>query len=200
MSSPEYTSADSTPTSPIPISPPPLITRLNLPLAACINNKDEPSSPVSTTVLSTHPHSPASTEPCDYEVELAMHSFSFAIPHDFVRFDRSIPNHHRYGKKIHMPDRTVCWPQYIRFIFDHDTQQHFVAATCDNLDNGCDQYGWTLEAAPFTGPVIADVDDSELDVLANNGPDKLKVDIALHAVNDKGISADVSRLRHLATQ
>jgi transposase InsO family protein len=200
MSSPEYTSADSTPASPAPTSPPPLIARLNLPLAARIDNEDEPSSPVSTTVLSTHPHSPASTEPCDYEVDLAMHGFSIAIPRDFIRFDRSIPNHHRYGKKIHMPDRTVRWPQYIRFVFDHDTQQHFVAATRNNLDNGRDQYGWTLEAAPFTGPAIANIDDSELDILADSGPDKLKVDIALHAVNDKGISADVSRLRHLATQ
>jgi transposase InsO family protein len=200
MSSPEYTSAESTPASPAPTSPPPLIARLNLPLATRIDNEDEPSSPVSTTVLSTHPHSPASTEPCDYEVDLAMHGFSIAIPRDFVRFDRSIPNHHRYGKKIHMPDRTVRWPQYIRFVFDHDTQQQFVAATRNNLDNGRDQYGWTLEAVPFTGPAIADVDDSELDILADSGPDKLKVDIALHAVNDKGISADVSRLRHLATQ
>jgi hypothetical protein len=200
MSSPKYTSADSTPASPAPTSPPPLIARLNLPLAARIDNEDEPSSPVSTTVLSTHPHSPASTEPCDYEVNLAMHGFSVAIPCDFVRFDHSIPNHYRYGKKIHMPDRTVRWPQYICFVFDHDTQQHFVAATRDNLDNGCDQYGWTLEAAPFIGPAIADVDDSELDILADSGPDKLKVDIALHAVNNKGISADVSRLRHLATQ
>jgi hypothetical protein len=92
------------------------------------------------------------------------------------------------------------WPQYIRFIFDHDTQQHFVAATCNNLDNGRDQYGWTLEAVLFTGPIITDVDDSELDILADSGPDKLKVDIALHAVNNKGISADISRLRHLTTQ
>jgi hypothetical protein len=200
MSSPEYTSADSTPASPAPTSPPPLIARLNLPLAARIDNEDEPSSPVSTTVLSTHPHSPASTEPCDYEVDLAMHGFSIAIPRDFIHFDRSIPNHHRYGKKIHMPDHTVRWLQYICFVFDHDTQQHFVAATRDNLDNSRDQYGWTLEAAPFTGPAITDVDDSELDILADSGPDKLKVDIALHAVNDRGISADVSRLRHLATQ
>jgi hypothetical protein len=56
MSSPEYTSADSTPASPAPTSPPPLIARLNLPLAARIDNEDEPSSPVSTTVLSAHPY------------------------------------------------------------------------------------------------------------------------------------------------
>ena len=70
-----------------------------------------------------------------------------ATPQGFSMFDRTIPNHHKYGQKIEMPDATFCWPHYIQFVVDTATHNHYVYVTHDDLHQV--KYGWVLEAAPF---------------------------------------------------
>ena len=121
-----------------------------------------------------------------------------ATPAGFCMFDRTDPNHHRYGQKINMPDSTSRWPHYIQFIVDTDSHNHYVYATRDDLRRA--KYGWVLEAAPFTGCTSPGVDESNLQVLLGSEEQRLGVDIALNTINDKGVTADTDRLREAAME
>ena len=111
-----------------------------------------------------------------------------ATPAGFSMFDRTDPNHHRYGQKIDMPDSTSRWPHYIQFVIDTDTHNHYVYATRDDLRRA--KYGWVLEAAPFVGCTPFGIDEGDLQVLLGSEDQHIGVDITLNTINDKGVTAD----------
>ena len=183
-------------TSPIPSMPLSLAERLT----------DDPSyipdSPVLTeevlAPIDTRPPSRAHSEPSEAEVDIGMMGRDLATPAGFSMFDRTDPNHHRYGQKIDMPDGTSRWPHYIQFIVDTDSHNHYVYATRDDLRRA--KYGWVLEAAPFIGCTSPGVDESDLQVLLGSEDQRLGVDIALNTINDKGATADTDHLREAAME
>ena len=202
----------------------PLIERLTdapspLPLADCLSSPttstplslaehlaDDPSyilaSPTTTeevlVPIDTHPPSRAHLEPSEAEVNIGMIGRDLATPAGFSMFDRTDPNHHRYGQKIDMPDSTSRWPHYIQFIVDTDTHNHYIYATRDDLHRV--KYSWVLEAAPFTGCTSPGVNKTNLQVLLGSEDQCLGVDIALNTINDKGVTADTDRLREIAME
>ena len=97
-----------------------------------------------------------------------------------------------------MPDTTSRWPHYIQFVIDTNTHNHYVYAMHDNLHRV--KCGWVLEAAPFIGCTSPGVDDTNLQVLLGSEDQCLGVDIALSTINDKGVTADMDRLRELAME
>ena len=202
----------------------PLIERLMdapspLPLADCLSSPttstplslaerlaDDPSyildSPTTTeevlVPIDTRPPSRAHSEPSEAEVDIGMIGRDLATPAGFSMFDRTNPNHHRYGQKIDMPDSTSRWPHYIQFIVDTDTHNHYVYTTCDDLHRV--KYGWVLEAVPFTGCTSPGVDETNLQVLLGSEDQRLGVDIALNTINDKGVTADTDCLQEIAME
>ena len=175
-----------------------------LPLADCLSSPP-PSTHVSPTVaedplvpIDTRTPSRAHSEPSEVEVDISMMGQDLATPAGFSMFNRTIPNHHRYGQKINMPNSTSRWPHYIQFVVDTTTHNHYVYTTCDDLRRV--KYGWVLEAAPFTGCTSPGVDKTNLQVLLGSEDQRLGVDIALNTINDKGVTADTDRLRELAMQ
>ena len=119
-------------------------------------------------------------------------------PAGFSMFDRTIPNHHRYGQKIDMPDSTSRWPHYIQFVVDTTTHNHYVYTTCDDLRRV--KYGWVLEAAPFIGCASPGVNDTDLQVLLGSEDQHLGVDITLNTINNKGVTTDTDCLQELAME
>ena len=124
----------------------------SLPLAECIANAPSPlslaehladsptyipSSPVATedslVPIDTHPPSRAHSEPSEAEVDIGMIGRDLATPAGFSMFNRTDPNHHRYGQKIDMPDSTSRWPHYIQFIVDTTSHNHYIYATHNDL-------------------------------------------------------------------
>ena len=161
-----------------------------------------PSSPVtaedSLVAIDTHPPSRAHSEPSEVEVDIGMIGRDLAMPAGFSMFDRTNPNHHRYGQKMDMPDSTSRWPHYIQFVVDTTTHNHYVYATRDDLHHV--KYSWVLEAAPFTGCTSPGVDETNLQVLLGSEEQRLGADIALNTINVKGVTADTDRLRELAME
>ena len=123
-------------------------TMANLPLTECIEAAPAPltlaerlaesptyipSSPdlteASLVPIDTCPPSRAHTEPSEAEVDVGMIGHDLATPAGFSMFNRTDPNHHRYGQKIDMPDSTSRWPHYIQFVVDTDTHHHYMYAT-----------------------------------------------------------------------
>ena len=161
-----------------------------------------PSSPIametSLVPIDTRPPSRAHSEPSEVEVDISMIGHDLATPAGFSMFDRTDPNHHRYGQKIDMPDSTSRWPHYIQFIVDTTSHNHYVYATRDDLRRV--KYGWVLEAAPFTGCTSPGVDETNLQALLGSEDQRLGVNIALNTINDKGVTADTDHLRELAME
>ena len=83
-----------------------------LSLAECLVDSPSyiPSSPITTeevlVPIDTRPPSRAHSEPSKAEVDVSMIGRDLATPAGFSMFDRTDPNHHRYGQKIDMPDST----------------------------------------------------------------------------------------------
>ena len=161
-----------------------------------------PSSPIaredSLVPIDTCPPSRAHSEPSEAEVDIGMIGRDLATPAGFSMFNRTNPNHHRYGQKIDMPNSTSRWPHYIQFIVDTTTHNHYIYATRDDLHRV--KYGWVLEAAPFTGCTSPGVDEADLQALLGSEDQRLGVDIALNTINDKGVTTDTDRLRELAME
>ena len=161
-----------------------------------------PDSPALTdevlVPIDTRPPSRAHSEPSEVEVDISMIGCDLATPAGFSMFDRTNPNHHRYGQKIDMPDSTSRWPHYIQFIVNTDSHNHYVYTTRDDLRHI--KYGWVLEAAPFTGCTSPGIDETNLQALLRSEDQRLGVDIALNTINDKGVTADTDRLQELAME
>ena len=148
--------------------------------------------------IDTRPPSRAHSEPSEAEVDIGMIGRDLAMPAGFCMFDRTDPNHHRYGQKIDMPDSTSQWPHYIQFIVDTDSHNHYVYTTRNDLRHV--KYGWVLEAAPFTSCTSPGVDENDLQVLLGSEEQHLGVDIALNTINDKGVTVDTDHLREIAME
>ena len=161
-----------------------------------------PSSPVireeSLVPIDTHPPSRAHSEPSEAEVDVGMIGHDLTMPAGFSMFDRTDPNHHRYGQKIDMPDSTSRWPHYIQFIVDTNSHNHYIYATRNDLR--CAKYGWVLEAAPFIGCTSSVVNETNLQILLGSEDQRLGVDIALNTINDKGVTTDTDRLWEIAME
>ena len=176
------------------------------PLSLAERLADDPSYIPDSPILSeevlvpidTRPPSRAHSEPSEAEVDIGMIGRDLATPAGFSMFDRTDPNHHRYGQKIDMLDSTSRWPHYIQFIVDTDSHNHYVYATQDDLCRA--KYGWVLEAAPFTGCTSPGVNENDLQVLLGSEDQRLGADIALNTINDKGVIADTDRLREAAME
>ena len=58
-------------------------------------------------------------------------------------------------------------------------------------------YGWTIEAAPFLGPAVSPnrIDNEQLGIFDIRSHSSIKVDIALYALGDYGVLADIDRYR-----
>ena len=189
----------------------PLVDRLSsppptAPLSLAERLADDPSyipdSPIlpeeELVPINTRPPSRAHSEPSEAEVDVGMIGQDLTTPARFSMFNRTDPNHHRYGQKIDMPDSTSHWPHYIQFIVNTDTHSHYVYATRDDLCRV--KYGWVLEAAPFIGCTSPGVDDTNLQVLLGSEDQRLGVDIALNTINNKGVTVDTDRLREIALE
>ena len=168
--------------SPSPSTPPPPPAVIDEPLVS----------------IDTRPPSRAGTEPSSAEVDIGMMGRDLSTPEGFSMFKRTIPNHHNYGQKIEMPDGTQRWPHYIQFVVDTTTHNHYVYATRNDLRRV--KYGWVLEVAPFIGCTSPEVDETNLQPLLGSEDQRLGVDIALNTINDKGVTADMDRLRELALE
>ena len=187
----------------------PLVERIEdaptpLSLAECLAESPSyiPSSPITTeeplVPINTRPPSRAHSEPSEAEVDISMIGHDLSTPVGFSMFNRTDPNHHRYGQKIDMPNSTSQWPHYIQFIVDTTTHNHYVYTTCDDLCRV--KYSWVLEAAPFISCTSPGIDETDLQALLGSEDQHLGVDIALNTINDKGVTADIDRLWELAVE
>ena len=180
--------------APVPL---PLVDRLSSP-----SPPTTPPPPIAVDEplisIDTRPPSRAGTEPSSAEVDIGMMGRDFSTPEGFRMFNRTLPNHHKYGQKIEMPDGTQRWPHYIQFVVNTTTHSHYVYATRDDLRRV--KYGWVLEAAPFIGCTAPNVDETNLQPLLGSEEQRLGVNIALNTINDKGVTADTDRLRELALE
>jgi hypothetical protein len=120
-----------------------------------------------------------------------------AKPDDYAIYNRRLENHVKYSEKIHLPSGEHKYPHYICFDHDYVDHRHHVFATRKDVEGT--PYGWTLEAAPFMGPRPSPLitDSEHLTPFTNSYHFKKEVDIALYAIDDPGLIADVDRHRAL---
>jgi len=194
--SPPFSISSSTPDSPRPLIPeiPPT------PRSPSYHPESPTLGPTrapSPTSIDTNSPSRSSTEPAFAELDVILYGRDFSTPDGYSRFDRSDPNHHQQGAKIPMPDGTERWPHYIKFAFDYVAHSHYVLGLRDDLDDSNTPYGWPLKATPFIGPPIPHPNNNDLTIFDETQPHALAVDISLFALDDKGVTADVDRLRDL---
>ena len=128
-------------------------------------------------------------------MDIAEFGQDLTTPPGFVLFDRSNPNHHRYGQKLLAVDGVFRWPHHIKFAFNEDTHTHYVVE--GRSDIGPVNYGHLLEAEPYCGVSLEGVDDTQLGILLGDEEQRLRTDIVLNTINDKGVTADVDKYRHL---
>ena len=122
-------------------------------------------------------------------------------PRGYAVYDPTNFNHTRYTQKIHLykgefPDVPV-YPHYVKFEHHYDDNQHYAYGIRDDADPPEVAYGWPIEAAPFIGPNLPTngVDNEALGVFDASYDDSIKVDIAVYALKDYGVTADVDRYR-----
>jgi hypothetical protein len=123
-------------------------------------------------------------------------------PHGYKYYDKTNPIHVQYGFDIPLEDGTHKPPHFIRFQFDTNNQlhhypSHTIVATRKGI-TGLD-YGEPLVAKlpPYQPSPTPLVDDRDLIPLAAVNADSQAIDIAMIALDDPGLSADVDRLRRL---
>jgi hypothetical protein len=152
--------------SSIPTSP----TRLNIPLADCIESVPFPlplAERLDTSIPPPElPSTPSPSEELHYPpmetAGMVTPTFSeessytdqprrdAAKPEDYMIYNRRLENHVKYGEKIYLPTREYKYPHYIRFDHDYVDHHHHVFATRKDVEGM--PYSWTLEATPFMGP------------------------------------------------
>ena len=118
-------------------------------------------------------------------------------PEGFVMYNCRLENHVKYGNKLTLEDGTQGYPHYIQF--DHDyIDHHDYIHTCHHGLDGI-PYGWPLTTAPFMGtcpsPLIAD--SMNLTPFTRNYPFYREVNIALYAIDDHGLIANVDMHQEL---
>lgn len=123
------------------------------------------------------------------------------VPEGFVLYNRGLANHVRYGCTINPNDgRDPLHPHYLKFNFDYVDHRHYVHAHQFN-DNEV-PYGWPLQAAPFEEPCVSPevVDINNHTPFTVDYPYTPEVDIALYAIDDMELTADVDIHQALAEE
>ena len=164
---------------------------------------DTPSSPSPPSPqlipVDTRPSTPEE-EPLAALLDLEEFGHDYSTPQGFTIFDRSIPDHHRYGRKIHTPEGLWRYPHYIKFVIDPVQHHHFVFGARDDINHARTHYGWSLHARAFTGPQVDGDHTVDPEVLIGDDEQQLRVDLALKELEDRGVAADVDLYRHLVMQ
>jgi hypothetical protein len=119
------------------------------------------------------------------------------VPLGYQVYDRCYLNHLKYGRMIHLGGGKRHYPHYIRFKHNYQEPQHYVHGKRADEDSDAPVYGWTLEAMNSSEDSLPGVDEERLTLLDPYSPDHAKVDIALYALDDQGVLADVDRWRGL---
>lgn len=123
-----------------------------------------------------------------------------ATPHGFMLNNCTKINHICYSKKIripHCPD--VVYPHYIKFNFNFECHEHYAFGLRDETGHA-DTHGWPLHAATFKGPSPKAPINGDLYPFHHNYPTPLTVDIALFALDDPGIMADIDHYHTLSIE
>ena len=106
-------------------------------------------------------------------------------------YNHCLENHIKYSEKLTLEDGAQGYPHYIQFNHDYVNHCHYMHACRHNLDGI--PYGWPLTTAPFMGPhpspLIAD--SMNLAPFTCNYPFYLEVDIALYAIDDHSLIANI---------
>jgi hypothetical protein len=120
-----------------------------------------------------------------------------AKPDNYTIYNHHLENHVKYGEKIHLPSGKHKYPHYIHF--DHDYVDHHHHVFSIQKDTDGQPYRWTLEAAPFVGPRPSPLitNSDHFTPFTYTYHFKKEVDIALYAVDNPGLIADVDRHRAL---
>ena len=160
-----------------------------------------PSPPQSPQpiIVDTCPSTPE-TDPLNADLDLADFGKDYSTPEGFVVFDRTIPDHHHYGRKFVTPEGTLRYPHYIKFAIDHVHHHHYVYGARDDINEARTHYGWPLQAQAFIGPVPAGNHSVDPAVLVGDEEQQVHVDIVLLELRDKGVAADVDLYRELVPQ
>jgi hypothetical protein len=166
---------------------------------------DTPLPPSGTVspLLDRTPIPPISPAISDDTISICMDRMEgIPPPHGYKYYDETNPSHVQYGFDVPLEDGTHKPPHFIRFQFDTNNQlhhypSHTIAVTRRGV-TGLD-YGEPLVTKlppyhPLPPPLV---DDRDLITLAAVNADSQAVDIALIALDDAGLSADVDRLRRL---
>ncbi|KAF8262987.1 hypothetical protein EI94DRAFT_1807943 [Lactarius quietus] len=121
------------------------------------------------------------------------------VPPHFDIYECRLPNHHRYGQRIHLGEGLCRYPHFICFSHDYREHQHYVHARRRDADPTSCAYGWVLEAAPIPDevPTPITIDDNDLSILHPHHSDFDSVNMALYAIDDRGLIADVDHHRGL---
>jgi len=129
-----------------------------------------------------------------------MEIFGQPIPEGYAIYNRRLSNHRKYGEKIHLGNDRHRYPHYIRFQHDYADHAHYVSALRRDSGTPATPWGWALEAMPYLGalPAPAEVNDHDLSLFAPNNAEEEAINIALYAIDDHGLVADVDRFRGLA--
>jgi hypothetical protein len=117
-------------------------------------------------------------------------------PPSFAPYDPANINHSKYVKPIWLtPQGPPQLPEYISFTHDFDKHQHSVLGVHPEANPPETPYGWGLEAVPFIGPTWSPevVDDEALGVFDVRYIGSREIDVAIHAINNWGVVADVDR-------
>jgi hypothetical protein len=123
-------------------------------------------------------------------------------PHGYKCYDETNPIHVQYGFDIPLEDRTHKPPHFICFQFNTNNQlHHYPSHTITVTRKGVTglDYGEPLVTKlppyhPLPKPLV---DDQDLIILAAVNADSQAIDIAMTALDDSGLSADVDHLRRL---
>ena len=160
-----------------------------------------PSPPLSPqpVFIDTRPSTPE-TNPLNTNLDLAEFGRDYSTPEGFVVFNRTIPDHHSYGRKFITPDGTLHYPHYIKFVIDRVHHQHYVFGARDDINNARTNYGWPLQARAFIGPSPQGNHAIDPDVLVGDEEQQVRIDVALLELKDKGVAADVDLYRQLVPQ
>ena len=123
-----------------------------------------------------------------------------STPEGYVHFDPANPNHAKYARKIHLyrdPNNTPQFPHFIHFVHNLGLNQHYMLTLHDNAVPPTAPYGWTLEAAPFMGPFPFPVykNNEVLGIFDARYNKSRQVDVALYAICDYGLLAEVDKYR-----
>ena len=115
-------------------------------------------------------------------------------------YDRTIASHVNYGAMIHLTDDRQVWPHYIHFDHDFVDHKHYAMGRRDETSLHTGTVEWMLKVAPFVGPAFAYPDNTNLKLFAISHGSSDAINLALGALDDPGLLADIDRHRALIAE